>query len=129
VVDISGHKSHPLPLDISTIQGSLLGPILFLIYINDFPNCTKLDTFLFADDTTALKTGPNLTDLVNCVNNELKNMFDWFCANKMALNLTKTKYIVFHNKGKKIDLNGLDLLLDENHDPNNSDPSKIYTLE
>ncbi len=100
-----------------------------MIYINDFPNCTKLDTFLFADDTTALKTGPNLTDLVNCVNNELKNMFDWFCANKMALNLTKTKYIVFHNKGKKIDLNGLDLLLDENHDPNNSDPSKIYTLE
>jgi hypothetical protein len=94
VVDLSGHKSHPLPLDISTIQGSLLGPILFLIYINDFPNCTNLDTFLFADDMTALKTGPNLPGLVNFVNNKLKNMSDWFCANKMAVNISKTKYIV-----------------------------------
>jgi hypothetical protein len=64
VVDLTGHLSKPLPLDISTIQGSLLGPFLFLIYINDFPYCTNLDTFLFADDTTALKTGSHLPDII-----------------------------------------------------------------
>jgi hypothetical protein len=56
-------------------------------------------------------------------------MSDWFCANKMALNINKTKYIIFHNKGKKIDLNGLDILLDENRDPNNIDPSKVHKIE
>ncbi len=129
VVDISGHLSQPQQLDISTIQGSLLGPILFLIYINDFPNCTTLNTYLFADDTTALKTGPLLPELINEVNDELKKMSDWFRANKMALNISKTKYIIFHNKGKKIDLQGMSVYIDENVDPLNPNPSNVHTLE
>jgi hypothetical protein len=129
IVDIAGYTSSPQPLDISTIQGSLLGPILFLIYINDFPNCTSLKSFLFADDTTALKTGPNLTDLIHDVNNELKKMSTWFIANKMALNVSKTKYIIFHNKGKRVDMQNLSVCIDDNTDLLNPDPSKIHTLD
>jgi hypothetical protein len=129
VVDISGFLSNPQPLDISTIQGSMLGPILFLIYINDFPNCTSLDSFLFADDTTALKSGPSLPDIVTTINRELKLMAEWFRANKMALNTKKTKYIVFHNKGKKVDLQGLDIVIDDNFDLNNPDPHRIHILD
>jgi hypothetical protein len=129
VVDISGHLSNPQNLDISTIQGSLLGPVLFLIYINDFPNCTTLNTFLFADDTTAIKTGPILSELIDNINMELKKMASWFRSNKMALNISKTKYIIFHNKGKQIDLQGKTIYIDENPDPLNPDPSNIHIIE
>jgi hypothetical protein len=129
VVDLSGFLSKPQPLDISTIQGSLLGPILFLVYINDFPACTRLDTFLFADDTTALKTGHCLHEIVNSINTELKSIVEWFCANKMALNISKTKYVVLHNKGKNVDMNGMNIVIDENRDTSNPDPAKIHTLE
>jgi hypothetical protein len=74
VVDINGTHSTPRDIDISVIQGSILGPILFLIYINDLPNATNLATFMFADDTSTLKSMKNLKDLVIFVNDELKKM-------------------------------------------------------
>ncbi len=104
-----------------------------MIYINDFPNCTTLNTFFFADDTTALKTGTQIVDVIIDVNNELKKMAAWFRANKMALNVSKTEYIIFHNKGKKIDLQGLNVQIDENTDfpnPNpNPNPPSPHILE
>lgn len=129
VVDIAGHLSNPQLLDISTIQGSILGPILFLVYINDFPNCTNLISFLFADDTTAIKSGASLPILVREINTELSKMSTWFHANKMALNTSKTKYIIFHNKGKKVDLQDLSIVIDENTDPSINDPSKIHRID
>jgi hypothetical protein len=98
----------------SVIQGSLLGPTLFLIFINDFPNCTSLNTFLFADDTSALKSGPNLPELFESINNELNKITVWYRANKMSANAAKTKYIIFHNKDKRINTAGLDLLFNDN---------------
>jgi hypothetical protein len=126
---VAGYNSSPQPLDISTIQGSLLGPVLFLIYINDFPNCTSLKSFLYTDDTTALKIGTNLTDLIHNVNNEIKKMSAWFKANKMSLNVSKTKYIIFYSKGKRVDMQNLTVFIDDNADPLNPDPSKIHTLD
>jgi hypothetical protein len=67
-VEINGTYSEPLDLDISVIQGSTLGPILFLCYINDFYSATSLFSVLFADDTTCLSKGKNLNDLVTYVN-------------------------------------------------------------
>ena len=67
-VDINGCLSSSLSIDISVIQGSTLGPILFLCYVNDFWTCTNLFTILFADDTTALAKGQNLDDLISFVN-------------------------------------------------------------
>jgi hypothetical protein len=80
-VDINGNKSDPLAINISVIQGSILGPILFLCYINDFYRATSLFSVLFANDTTGLGKGKNLRDLTQYVNGELQKISDWFRAN------------------------------------------------
>ena len=80
-------------------QGSILGPLLFLLYINDLPNCLSKSTpILFADDTTVVKSGTNLNDLYRDMNSELSNLENWCLANKLSLNAKKTKYIVFKPK-------------------------------
>jgi hypothetical protein len=84
---------------------------------------------LFADDTTAIKSGASLPILVREINTELSKMSTWFHANKMALNTSKTKYIIFHNKGKKVDLQDLSIVIDENTDPSINDPSKIHRID
>jgi hypothetical protein len=101
-VEINGAFSDPLNLDISVIQGSILGPILFLCYINDFWLATSLFLVLVADDTTGLGKGKNLNELTTYVNQELKKIYNWFRANKMAVNTAKTKFIVFRTRGKVI---------------------------
>ena len=93
----------PQNINISVLQGSILGPILFLCYINDLPNATELLTFLFADDTSGLITGDNLPELITKMNVEINKPANWLRANKMALNVSKTKYIIFHSRGKKFD--------------------------
>ena len=86
-------------------QGSVLGPILFLLYINDLHNATILYTLLFADDTSFLFSGRNLQELVELVNTELEKAFCWFKANKLSLNVSKTKYMIFRNPKMLLDDN------------------------
>jgi hypothetical protein len=102
IVDINNVFSDPLSIDISVIQGSIFGPILFLCYFNDFWRATQFFTALFADDGTAHGKGKNLYELTNFVNTELQKISDWFCSNKMAVNTSKTKFIVFRTGGKPI---------------------------
>jgi hypothetical protein len=73
-VDIDGNLSDFLELAISVIQGSTLGPILFLCYINDFWTCTTMFSALFADDTTSLARGQILSDVISYVIIELQKM-------------------------------------------------------
>jgi hypothetical protein len=101
-VDISGEHLDALNIEISVIQGSILGPILFLCYINDFYCATSLFTALFANDTTGLGKGKNLNLLTAYVNAELQKISNWLRSNKMAINTVKTKYIVFRTRGKKL---------------------------
>jgi hypothetical protein len=101
-VEINGSLSSTKTLNISVIQGSILGPILFLIYINDLYTASKLLKLMFADDTAGLASHNNINDLITFVNTELKKIARWFRANKMAVNVSKTKFIIFHTKGKKI---------------------------
>ena len=72
-------------------QGAILGPILFLVYVNDISNSTSLNILSFADDTTASFSSHDVTQLCNKTNDELKKLNDWFCANKLSLNTKKTK--------------------------------------
>jgi len=86
-------------------QGSVLGPKLFLLYINDIVNVsTSLKFILFADDTTILCSGETLHELNQIMNLELEKLKHWFSANKLTLNLKKTSYMLFKQKIANNDL-------------------------
>ena len=74
-------------------QGSILGPLLFLIYVNDLPNSSKILNFtMFADDTNLYFSHKNIKTLFTSVNRELTNIQEWFNANKLSLNIKKCHY-------------------------------------
>ena len=76
-------------------QGSVLGPLLFLIYINDIHQSSdKLNIFLFADDTTLLFAHTNLKELEQVINSELTKVSEWLIANKLSLNIKKSNYVI-----------------------------------
>lgn len=80
-------------------QGSILGPLLFLLYINDLPLCSKIAKFiLFADDTNILFSHHDPKELELIINSELKYISNWFKENKLSLNVKKTNYMIFKNK-------------------------------
>ena len=84
-------------------QGSVLGPLLFLIYINDIHQSSdKLNFFLFADDTTLLFAHKNLKVLEQVINSELTKVSEWLIANKLSLNIKKSNYVIFCPKQKKV---------------------------
>ncbi len=84
--------------NISVVQGSTCGPKLFSIYINDLPEITNLKTYLFADDTTLAISGPDLPTLEKTLQTELQKIADYFKANKLSLNTTKSTYIIIPPK-------------------------------
>lgn len=82
-------------------QGSVLGPLLFLIYINDLCNVSKLAKFIiYADDTNILYSNADIKTLMATANNDLQLVIKWFKCNRLSLNTSKTKYIIFANKYK-----------------------------
>ena len=98
-VEIDGVTSSSLAVTCGVPQGSTLGPVLFLLYINDLHLCTELlQILLFADDTTLICSSNDLVSLVNTVNSELSHLQTWFNLNKLSLNPSKSCYIIFHNQ-------------------------------
>ena len=95
-VSILVFDSDKLPIKHGVPQGSVLGPLLFLIYISDlYKAILNSETYLFADDTNLLNINSNLRQLQKQVNTDLKNLCLWLLANKISLNKTKTKLIFF----------------------------------
>ena len=98
-------------------QGSILGPLLFLIYINDLSSVSSFFHFvLFADDTNMIASHNDLGKLMTEVNTELDKVVDWFNANELIINHDKTSVIYFHTKNNpynikdiKITMNGVNL--------------------
>ena len=79
-------------------QGSVLGPLLFIIYTNDLPACLdNTKSILFADDTTIYMSNKNIDHLYQLVNADLNRLNDWFKANKLSLNVGKTNFMLISN--------------------------------
>ncbi len=87
-------------------QGSVLGPLLFVVYVNDlFRSLKFMKAILFADDTTTYASSTRLDSLMDDVNDDLKRLATWFHSNKLSLNASKTKYIIFSKRKLTIDCN------------------------
>ena len=100
-VHINQHNSEQLTLKYSVPQGSILGPLLFIIYINDLPLVSKLAIYVFyADDANIIITADNITELAHKVNIVLHLINGWVSFNGLKLNLAKTKYMIFTNRHK-----------------------------
>ena len=88
-VSVNGLKSGINTVNIGVPQGSTLGPLLFLLYINDMKNCSKILKFIqFADDTTLLFSSKCIQHLTNKLGTEANKVFIWLAANKLIINLT-----------------------------------------
>ena len=89
-----------------SLQGSILGPLLLLIYIKDVASVSsKLYYVLFADDTNVFISGNNLRKLINTLHIELNILYAWLQSNKLTLNLLKIHYMVYHRaKHKHMDV-------------------------
>ena len=90
-------------VEYGTLQGSCLGPLLFLIFCNDlYKNLEFADCIQFADDTTLYFGHSNKNFVLCCLEHDLKIIGDWFRANKLTLNVEKTVFMLFHPKGKRL---------------------------
>lgn len=100
---IENHVSVKLPNECGVPQGSVLGPLLFLIYINDIQQSShEFQFYLYADDTNILYANKDLKTLELKVNKELKNIYLWLTSNKLTLNPKKSNFVIFHPRQKKI---------------------------
>ena len=89
--------SSPKTINIGVPQGSILGPILFLIYINDLPSIEKtMKTFMYADDSHLFFTGNSCETAINLAIDNMKKVAKWFQCNRLSLNFDKTKYLIFN---------------------------------
>ena len=112
-VNFNNTLSSPAEISCGVPQGSILGPLLFLLYINDLPLSSKIPHFiLFADDTNILFSNPDPIILESLINTELKEISNWFKLNKLSLNIKKTNYMIFKNKHSNKPTINIDIKID-----------------
>ena len=91
-------------------QGSILGPLLFILYINDIRNASNLSKcILFADDTSTFMSHNNIQTLQTIFNHEMNKISEWLALNKLTLNIKKTNYMIFTKKSYTKDSINIDI--------------------
>ncbi|CAB4026264.1 Hypothetical predicted protein [Paramuricea clavata] len=96
---VNGELSTLKYLKYGVPQGSILGPLLFLIYINDLPNCLQHSTArMFADDTNITVSGKSVKEAEVAINVDLNNIREWLLSNRLSLNLVKTEYLLIGSR-------------------------------
>ena len=112
-VNYNGHTSKTQPIKIGVPQGSILGPLFFICFMNDFSKSSQLlFSILFADDTTVLLEGKEYEGLIMALNNELHKVSIWLDANKLSINTKKTHFMVFHRS--RIKTNDVNVIMQQN---------------
>jgi hypothetical protein len=124
--NVNGKSSTLGEIILCVPQGSILGPLLFIIYINDLSSVSELFSSLFADDTNLLAKHTDPALLNNFVNMEFKKITTYFRAHRLSLQTTKTKVMVFSNSAFVNNFN-FNLVIDNNNYDEN-DPSKIVQI-
>ena len=107
IVTVNGEKSTELKINCDVPQGSILSPLLFLLYINDIYNSSEvLDFRLFADDTSILFADKSLDTIEQTVNYEMKTVSEWLLANKLSLNVAKSNFLIIrpHKNNRIVNL-------------------------
>jgi hypothetical protein len=110
-VEIDNTKSGFQNIICGVPQGSILDPLLYLIYVNDISKFTNGHIISFVDDTSLYVSDSDLEELFNQANSKFAELFDWFCAKLLSLNPTETKYTVFRPRSKKCDFSGKDVAI------------------
>lgn len=105
VVDVNGIMSSPHKVTCGVPQGSILGPLLFILYVNDMYSAVTCELILYADDSALIVSGDDVEEIQTVLRNELMNVSKWLEANKLSLHLGKTESILFGSKShlKKTD--------------------------
>ncbi len=104
-VSTNGYKSPIKTVNIGVPQGSILGPLLFLLYVNDMKNSSDVLHFLqYADDSTTTYSSVNLNNCLAVMKSECNKVLDWLLANKLIINLNKTFLMVFTNRKRQAEI-------------------------
>ena len=101
ICSVSGSLSKTCSLQCGIPQGTILGPLLFLLYINDLPNClTNSYPRMYADDTHLTYADKDVNIIQSCLNEDLLNISKWLIANKLTLNMNKNEFMLIGSRQK-----------------------------